>query len=150
MFSISSEPANATKIAFNCPACGARGVNGAAFDRVEKLYQLIPVAKTTWVICGRCNEELLSRVPLEVLLKMPTNAMSSVIVRRLSPVVKLFAIASVVLFIFAPIGLICGLIGAISARKVRGWPYKISIYGIILSTFVGLAFFIGVMTGKIR
>jgi hypothetical protein len=140
------------EISINCPACKSRNVKASVYDQRDRalLLGLIPVATTnaTWVKCTSCRGTHLSQKPWRELRGLSAAQLDGVIVTRISPILKLFAIASVLLFLLAPVGLICGVIGAIGTRRSPGWVRKLSQVGIILSSLSLIVWIIAIASGK--
>ncbi len=121
---------------FDCPACGRKNTLALTYDFEERirLYGVpIPTQRERYVACSVCGETQLSAIPLADLAALAPDEIRQHLYRRVSIIVKLFPVLSVLLFCFPGVGLILGIVGLVTTRRSRGWPFRLSLIGVVLT-----------------
>ncbi len=128
---------------FHCPRCG--DVPARTYLLEEKMGVLfIPLItqRETYVACRACGAALLTRLPLEELGEYSADGLTPHLFPRVSIIVQFLAVASVVLFCAPFVGLVLGAIGLLTSYRTGGWPKRLSLIGIGLSSVVHVIFVI--------
>ena len=121
---------------FDCPACERTNTRAQTFDFEERIRLFgipIPTQRERYVACSACGETRLSAIPLAELAALAPDDIRQHLYRRVSIIVKLFPVLSVLLFCFPGVGLILGIVGIITSRCSRGWPFRLSLIGVVLT-----------------
>jgi hypothetical protein len=145
----SSEEFRGPNIRVNCPTCGP-GAEARTYEYVEKMGILfIPLLtqRETYVVCRSCKRSRVCHIPLDELPSYSPEELDKHLHPRVSIIVKVLAVASVLVFCAPFVGLIFGGIALLATYKTGGWPRVVSIIGIVLSALVHGYFLYEILTG---
>ena len=123
----------------NCSACGLDDAPARSYESEERirLYFIpLPTQRERHVVCLACGADRLSSLPLDELAGLGSEQIEWYLNARVSMVNGFLAIASVVLFCTPVIGLVLGICAMVACRKSRGWPYRVGLIGVVLTTFL--------------
>src|SRR5579872_6327245 len=134
-----------TLIDFDCPGCGAKGVEGRLTEQEDRLNLLyvVTVLKlvNTYVECSECRAVFTSKARAAEIVGLSPSEIGA----RLAPPTDFIGCAMAVLALltcWAPIvGLVMALIALLLTFRAGGWPKIVSIVSLSL-TGVAHVFFL--------
>jgi hypothetical protein len=129
---------------FNCPACGedVPARTYALKEIIGVFFIPLITQRETYVECSGCGLYRLTRLPLEELSGYSADELTPHLYRRVSIIVWTLAFASVLGFCLPVIGLAFGALGLLMSWRTGGWPKRLSMVGLALSSVV-TAIFVG-------
>jgi hypothetical protein len=111
-------------------------------------YIPLLVQRETFVKCSQCGIVRLTPIPLAELGQYSAEELTPHLRQRVSIVVKVLAMASLLMFFIPVFGLILSGIGLLVSYRVGGWPKRVSLIGLGLSVISSIFWGIVLLTEK--
>ena len=122
-------------VRINCPKCGPESP-AVSYQRVEKMglfYVPLITQRETHVKCRGCGAVRVTRLPLHQLAAYSADELEDHLHKRVSIIVSVLAVASVLLFCAPFLGLALAVISLLVSYRTGGWPKWASLVGVVLS-----------------
>lgn len=129
-------------IIIDCYHCGAENVKARTYelDTVHYIFGIIPGSPVVsrHVQCCNCSKSYRVKASYQKLLDTPPFAMHSLLKKDISFVSLFLAVVCLPLSIFPIIGLTVALSAYFGTKKAGGWPRKISVIALVISSIITL------------
>lgn len=121
---------------------GRSGANVRVGGEIGVFFIPLITQRETYVECSGCGLHRLTRLPLEELAGYSADELTPHLYRRVSIIVWTLALASVLGFCLPVAGLTFGAVGLLMSWRTGGWPKRLSVVGLALSS-VATTIFVG-------